>query len=264
MPEHASFWTYLVAMFPALGENMKNLGQTAFHKPVTAHSAEPMVAAVVVVALIFLFAFAVRSKITDYDKSVIPDDKLSLRTLAEVIVGYFYNMMIEMMGPKRAKRYFPLIGTCGCFILFSNVLGLIPGLNPPTSSLNVTAGCAVIVFLAFNYYGIKENGLGYFKHLAGPVWWMAPLIFPLELLSLVIRPITLSMRLMLNMAVDHVLLGIAVAAFPLVVPIPIMVLGTLIAFVQVLVFCLLSSIYITLATEHEHEEGHGAEAKAHA
>jgi F-type H+-transporting ATPase subunit a len=262
MPEHASFWTYLVALFPALGENMKNLGHTAFNKPVTAHSAEPMVAAVVVVVLIFLFAFAVRSKIEDYEKSVIPDDKLSLRTLAEVIVSYFYNMMSDMMGPKRAKQYFPLIGTCACFILFSNVMGLIPGLNPPTSSLNVTAGCAVMVFLAFNYYGIKENGLGYFKHLAGPVWWMAPLIFPLELLSLFIRPVTLAMRLMLNMAVDHVLLGIAVAAVPLLVPIPIMMLGTLIALVQVLVFCLLSSIYISLATEHEHEGGHG-HAEAH-
>jgi F-type H+-transporting ATPase subunit a len=262
-------------MFPALGENMKNLGHTAFGKPVTTHSAEPMVAAAVVVLVALLFAVAVRGKITDYEKSVIPDDKLSLRTLAEVIVSYFYNMMSDMMGPTKAKRYFPLIGTCAVFILLSNVMGLIPGLNPPTSSLNVTAGCAIIVFLAFNYYGIKENGIGYFKHLAGPVWWMAPLIFPLEVLSLFIRPVTLAMRLMLNMAVDHVLLGIAVAAVPLLVPIPIMMLGTLIALVQVLVFCLLSSIYIALATEHEeghgsghgdhaHDHGHGEEKKAHA
>jgi F-type H+-transporting ATPase subunit a len=264
MPEHSSFWSYLVAMFPALGENMKNLGHSLAGKPVTAHSAEPMVAAIVVVLLLLGFAAYVRGKITNYDESVIPDDKLSARTLAEVIVGYFYNMMKDMMGAKKAKRYFPLIGTCACFILASNVMGLIPGFNPPTSSWNVTAGCAIIVFVAFNYYGIKENGMGYFKHLAGPVWWMAWLIFPLELLSLFIRPITLSLRLMLNLAVDHVLLGIIVGLVPfgLLVPIPIMMLGTLIALVQVLVFCLLSSIYISLATEHE--EGHGSHAHGHA
>ena len=256
MPEHTSFWTYLVHMFPALGENMKNLGHSLAGKPVTVHSAEPLVAAAIIVLSILGLAFYARGKIVDFDKSVIPDDRLSLRTFLEVTVSYFYNMMKEMMGPERAKRYFPLVGTCAFFILFSNVIGLIPGFNPPTSSWNVTAGCAVIVFLAFNYYGIKENGVGYFKHLAGPVWWMAPLIFPLELLSLFIRPITLSLRLMLNMAVDHVLLGIVVGLVPLLVPIPIMMLGTLIALVQVLVFCLLSSIYIALATEHEHEPGH--------
>lgn len=262
MPEHSSFWSYLVAMFPALGENMKNLGHSLAGKPVTAHSAEPMVAAIVVVLLLLGFAAYVRGKITNYDESVIPDDKLSARTVAEVVVGYFYNMMKDMMGAKRAKRYFPLIGTCACFILVSNLMGLIPGFNPPTSSWNVTAGCAIIVFVAFNYYGIKENGIGYFKHLAGPVWWMAWLIFPLEVISLLIRPITLSIRLMLNLAVDHVLLGIIVGLVPfgLLVPIPIMMLGTLIALVQVLVFCLLASIYISLATEHE--EGHGSHAHA--
>ena len=112
---------------------------------------------------------------------------------------------------------------------------------------------------------IKENGAGYFKHLAGPVWWLAPLIFPLEVFSLCLRPMTLSVRLMLNMSVDHLLLAIALGALALVLPIPVMVLGTLVAIVQVLVFCLLSSIYIALATEHEeHGEGHGhAHGKKH-
>lgn len=267
MPEHTSFLSYLVALFPALGENMKNFGLTFIGRhPVSSHGAEPLVAAAFVVAIVLALAFTVRGKIQDYDKSVIPDDKLSLRTFLEVLIGYFYNMMKDMMGARRAKQYFPLIGTCAMFIFFSNVMGLIPGFNPPTSSLNVTAGCALIVFLAFNYYGLKENGLGYLKHLAGPVWWMAPFMFVLETLSLCIRPITLAVRLMLNMAVDHLLLALIVGLAPLFVPIPIMMLGTLIAMVQVLVFCLLSSIYIALATEHEHEghgEAHGAAAHAH-
>jgi F-type H+-transporting ATPase subunit a len=169
-----------------------------------------------------------------------------------------------MMGPKRAKRYLPLIGTCACFIFFSNMMGLIPGFNPPTSTWNITWGCAIVVFLAFNYYGLKENGFAYIKHLAGPVIWLAPLIFPLEVFSTCLRPFTLSIRLMLNLAVDHLLLGIMIGIFPLFLPIPFMLLGTLIALVQVLVFCLLSSIYVSLATEHEeHEGGHGHGSAAH-
>jgi F-type H+-transporting ATPase subunit a len=118
----------------------------------------------------------------------------------------------------------------------------------------------------FNFYGLKENGLGYVKHLAGPVIWLAPLILPLEIFSTCLRPFTLSIRLMLNLAVDHLLLTIMIGIFPLFLPIPFMLLGTLIAIVQVLVFCLLSSIYIALATEHEDHGGSekaGAHAHAH-
>jgi F-type H+-transporting ATPase subunit a len=265
MPEHTSFFSYLLAMFPALGENMHNLGHSVFGKPVGVHSAEPLTAALFVALLVILMALAIRGQLADYEKSVIPDDKLTLRTFFEILTGTFYTMMSDMMGPKRAKRYFPIIGTCACFVFFGNLIGLVPGFTPPTSCWNITAGCALVVFLSFNYYGIKENGLGYFKHLAGPVWWMAWLIFPLEVISLCIRPITLSIRLMLNMAVDHLLVTIAASIFVFLLPIPIMVLGTLVIIVQVVVFCLLSSIYIALATEHEeHDAHHAHEPHAHA
>lgn len=266
MPEHTSFLSYLVAMFPALGKNMENFGNTFVgHHPVGDHQAEPIAAVVLVVAILLGIAFAVRKQIADYDKSVIPDEKLSLRTLVEVVVTYFYTLMRDMMGPERAKRYFPIIGTSALFILVSNFLGMIPGFLPPTSSLNVTAACAIIIAVAFNYYGVKENGLGYFKHMMGPVLPLAILIFPLELLTMfVIRPVTLALRLMLNIAVDHLLASIMVAIFALFLPIPILILGTLVAGVQALVFCLLASIYITLATEHEdHGDGHG-HAEGHA
>lgn len=282
MPEHTSFLSYLVAMFPALGKNMENFGKTFVgQQPVGDHQAEPILSVALVVAILIAVAFAAKKQIADYDKSVIPDEKLSLRTLLEVIVSYFYGMMRDMMGPERAKRYFPLIGTSALFILASNFLGMIPGFLPPTASLNVTAACGIIVAVAFNYYGVKENGLGYFKHMMGPMLPLAILIFPLELLTMfVIRPVTLALRLMLNIAVDHLLASIMIAIFALFLPIPIMILGTLVAAVQALVFCLLASIYITLATEHEdhgdgahgahddhgHEKGHKKElgAKAHA
>jgi F-type H+-transporting ATPase subunit a len=108
-----------------------------------------------------------------------------------------------------------------------------------------------VVFVLFNLYGLKENGLGYVKHLMGPAWSLAPLIFPVEVISLCVRPVTLAIRLMLNMAVDHLILSIFLGLVALLVPVPVMLLGCLVIIVQTLVFTLLTCIYIGLATEHE-------------
>ena len=265
MPEHTTFFSYLVARFPALGQNMHAFGHSLFGQPVTAHSAEPLVASVFIMLLLMVLAFAVRGQLVDYDKSVLPETKLSLRTFFEIYVGFWYGTMKDMMGPKRAKRYFPLVGALACFILFSNALGLVPGFAPPTSNWNITMGCALVVFVMFNYYGFKENGLGYLKHLFGPYigWWAIPinlLLFVIEVVSTLIRPLTLSIRLMLNMAVDHLLVTLTLGMVALFLPIPVMILGTLVVIVQVMVFCLLTSIYISLATEHDEHE---ADAKSH-
>jgi F-type H+-transporting ATPase subunit a len=237
-------------------------GHSITGKPVGLHSAEPLMASLFVVLLAIFLAFRARAKVIDYDKSVIPDEELTLRTFWEIFIGYFYGLMKDMMGADRAKKYFGLVGTCAVFIFFSNMMGLVPGFLPPTSTWNITAGCALLVFVMFNYYGLKENGFGYIKHLAGP--WISPfalpiniLIFCIEVLSTCIRPLTLSIRLMVNMAVDHMLLGLFAGLVMLVVPVPLMVLGTLVALVQTLVFCLLTAIYISLATDHEdHGEAH--------
>src|SRR5262249_44514195 len=127
------------------------------------------------------------------------------------------------------------------------------------TSLNVTLGSALIVFILFNAYGLATNGFAYIKHLAGPAWYMAWLIFPIELISLCVRPMTLAVRLMLNMAVDHLLLTIFLGLFAVLVPLPVMLLGVLVVLIQTLVFTMLTSIYIALATEpHEHgEHAHG-------
>ena len=265
MPEHTSFFSYLIAQFPALGQNMSAFGKSFFGEPVGAHGAEPLVASVFIMLLLVGLAFGIRGQLVDYDKSVIPDAKLSVRTFFEVFVGFWYGTMKDMMGPKRAKRYFPLVGSLACFILFSNALGLIPGFTPPTSNWNITMGCALIVFVMFNYYGFKENGFGYVKHLFGPYigWWAIPinvLLFGIEVISLTIRPLTLSVRLMLNMAVDHLLVTLVLGMVALLLPIPVLVLSTLVVIVQVMVFCLLTSIYIALATEHDEQE---ADAKSH-
>ena len=252
MPEHTTFLTYFLAMFPALQENAEHIGYSFIgHHDPTWRSFEAIITSIFVILLVTFLALRTRSKLSDVEQSVIPDDKLTLRTFMEAFVAFFYNMARDVMGPKRAKRYFPIIGGSACFIFFSNLLTLVPGLSPPTSSLNITLGCALCVFIAFNYYGLQANGFAYITHLAGPKWYLAWLIFPIEVISTCVRPVTLAIRLMVNMAVDHLLGTIAITIFALFVPVPLMFLGAIVIVVQTLVFSLLTSIYIGLATEHE-------------
>lgn len=252
MPEHTSFITYLLSMFPALRENAHNLGGTfpPPGHPVEYRGLEPIFGSILVIAFVIFLAAGVRGELRRLQSSVVPDDTLTTRTFFEAFVGFFYNMAKDVMGAKNAKRYFPLIGGSALFIFFANALALIPGFNPPTSSLNVTAGCAITVFIAFNYWGLKENGWAYIAHLAGPKWYLAPLIFPIEVISTCVRPVTLAVRLMMNMAVDHLVVSIALGLVALLIPVPLMFLGIIVVLVQTLVFCLLASIYIGLATEH--------------
>lgn len=254
MPEHTSFLTHFVLahMRETLDHNAEALGETFVgHHPVTWQSFEPVATSVVIAGLLVVVGLFVRGKLSRVDESVVPDETLTLRTFAEVFLSFFYNMAKDVMDAKRAKKYFPLIATSACFVFCGNAMALIPGLPIATTSLSVTLGTALVVFLLFNYYGFKENGLGYLKHMAGPAWYLAWLVFPIELISLIVRPITLAVRLMLNMSVDHLLLGIFMGFLTVLVPLPLMVLGCVVVLVQTLVFTLLTCIYIGLATEHE-------------
>jgi F-type H+-transporting ATPase subunit a len=262
MPKHTGFLTYLLAQFPALKENANNVGKTVFRgDDVTYRGLEPIFMSMLVILLVIVLASRVRAKFSKINEAVVPDETLTLRTFFEAFLAYFYGMATEIMGKKKAKRYFPLIGGAALFIFFSNSTALIPGFNPPTANLNITLGCALVVFLSFNYYGLKENGLDYIKHLAGwgvfknPVASiaLAILMFPIELISTCVRPVTLSIRLMLNMAVDHMIGAIFLGLVALFVPVPLALLAIVVVLVQTLVFCLLACIYIGLATEKAHD-----------
>lgn len=253
MPEHASWLTLLLAYAKdTLSHNAESIGDSMVgHHPPTWQSFEPITASLLVSLIVILVALRVKSRLADANEAVIPDDQLTLRTFMEAFLGYFYDLSKSVMDADRAKKYFPIIGTSATFVFFSNIMALFPGLPVATSSLNITLGCALVVFIYFNYVGIQTNGMAYIKHLMGPKIWLAPLIFPIEVISLCVRPITLAVRLMLNMAVDHLILGIFLALVATLVPLPVMVLGILVVVVQTLVFTLLTSIYISLATEHE-------------
>jgi F-type H+-transporting ATPase subunit a len=253
MPEHTSFLTHLVlAHFKdTLSQNAEALGTTVFGHPLTWHSLEPLATSLMIALILVGVGLAVRSRLVRADSAVVPDESLTLRTFVEVFLDYFYTLAKDVMDAKRAKKYFPLIATSACFVFCANVMALLPGFPIATTSFDITLGSALVVFILFNFYGFKENGFAYVKHLAGPVWYLAPLIFIIELISLFVRPITLALRLMLNMSVDHLLLSIFMGFLTVLVPIPVMILGCIVVLVQTLVFTLLTCIYIGLATEHE-------------
>jgi F-type H+-transporting ATPase subunit a len=253
MPEHTSWFTLLLAhMHETLDQNAQAFGDSVIkHEAPTWRSFEPMAAALFVTLLVLGIALRVRSRLQNPDDAIVPEDQLTLRTFMEAFLGYFYDLAKSVMDAERAKKYFPLIGTAAMFVFFSNVLALIPGFPVATSSLSITLGCAIVVFVCFNAYGLATNGFSYVAHLAGPAWYLAWLVFPIEVISLTVRPITLAVRLMLNMSVDHLILGIFLSLVAALIPIPVMILGCLIILIQTLVFTLLTCIYIGLATEHE-------------
>jgi len=253
MPEHASWFTLLLAYVrETLSHNAAVLGHTVInHDAPTWMSFEPLIVSLFIAVVLIVLGGITRSRLANPDQAVIPEESLTVRTFMEAFLGYFYDLAKSVMDADRAKKYFPLIGTGALFVFFANAMALIPGAPVATSNLNITLGCAAVVFILFNVYGLKEQGWGYVKHLAGPAWYLAWLVFPIELISLCVRPITLAVRLMLNMAVDHLILGIFLALVGVLVPLPVMILGVLIILIQTLVFTLLTCIYIGLATEHE-------------
>jgi F-type H+-transporting ATPase subunit a len=185
------------------------------------------------------------------DAGLVPPPRFGLRNLFEVLADTVIGLMAGVMGEKEARRYLPLVGTLFLFILFSNLLGLIPGFLPPTETLKTNLALSIAVFILSHVFGVREHGLKYFKHFLGPIWWLIPLMLPIELISHFARPLSLSMRLMGNIVGDHKLVGVFFGILPLLLPIPFMLMGVLVCVVQAVVFSLLTTVYIGQAVAHE-------------
>lgn len=213
-------------------------------KPLTNQAGvDAIVHAWLVMAILIVLALLVRSRI-----SKIPG---KLQNFIEICIGSIENMIVENMG-ERGRSFFPLIATLAIFILFSNVIGLIPGFYPPTANLNTTIACAIIVFLSTHVVGIQNHGFKYFKHFLGPVWWLAPAMLPIEIIGHLSRPLSLSFRLFGNMNGHELILLIFFGLVPFLVPLPMMLMGVLVSFLQTFVFMLLSIIYIQGSLEEAH------------
>jgi F-type H+-transporting ATPase subunit a len=194
------------------------------------------------------------------DGGLVPARRMNLRNFFEIMAESVYGMVEGAMGEKNARTYFPLIGTFWLFILFGNLIGLVPGFTSPNDTLKTNVALAAIVFFITHIVGIRAQGLAYFKHFLGPVMALAPLMIIIEIFSHFARPLSLSMRLMGNMVADHKVVFTFFTLVPVLIPLPFILLGLLVCVVQAIVFCTLAMVYFSMAVEHEEHEGHEAHA----
>jgi len=218
------------------------------------HDALPahLVMIILVCLALTIFALVIRRRLS-------VEDPGSAQQALEVIFDGILGFMNDIIGPE-ARRFFPLIGALFMYILTSNLLGLVPGFMSPTSNINVTAGCAVIVFLYYNYQGIKAHGfLKYMAHFAGPSLLIAPLLFVIEVISHFARPFSLSVRLFGNIYAEELIIETLNQIFPFLTALPVMALGVFASTIQAFIFIVLTMVYIGGAVEHAHEEDHTAD-----
>ncbi len=182
----------------------------------------------------------------------VPAANLGPRNVFELVIGNLLDLFADVLGSREAaERYFPLFAGLFFYILTCNLIGLLPGFLPPTASVSTNWAMALVVFVVFNFEGLRVNGMGYIKHLMGPVLLLAPLMFILETVGIIMRPFTLSVRLMGNMNGDHMVLAIFSDLIPLGVPVIFLGLGTFVCLVQAFVFTLLSVVYVSLSIAHD-------------
>ena len=204
-----------------------------------------------------LFALFARMKLGQGEAAVTPEGKLSVRGFFEVVLE-FINGLADMVIGHHGRQFAPMFASIFLFIFLNNAVGLIPGMTSPTDNLNSGLALGLFTFFVYNYYGFKENGfVNYVKHFManltkGPWLIMGLLLLLLELISHFVRPLTLGLRLMANLQGDHTILGVFTDLVPIGVPVAFYVLGLFVCFMQAFIFTVLSMVYISIATAHDH------------
>jgi F-type H+-transporting ATPase subunit a len=196
-----------------------------------------------VMAMLALFSFLATRRM-----NILPG---RFQNVMEVIIGGFDSLLTDTMGHE-GRKFFPLIATLGLYIFTSNLLGLIPGFESPTANLNTTVSVAVVVFVMTHIVGVNVHGVKYFKQFMGPVWWLTPLMMPIEIISHLSRPLSLSVRLFGNIMGEDIVLAVVLLLVPLLVPLPVIVLMIFTSCIQTVVFMLLAMMYIAGAMEKAH------------
>ncbi len=225
-------YLFLVKLFEAIG-----LGHFA-------HAYPHVIYSWFVIILLIVFAVLATRKI-----EMIPT---KAQNIFEIIISGMEEFMVDVTG-EEGRWFFPIIATVFIYIATCNLLGLVPGFYPPTASINTTAACAIPIFLFTHFIGIKYHGIKYVKHFLGPVWWLIPIILPIEIIGHLARILSLSFRLFGNMTGHELVLAILfMLAGAFFAPLPIMAMGIFVALVQAFVFFLLSIMYFTGAMEEAH------------
>lgn len=209
--------------------------------------------ATLVIASLLIMMIGLRAKIAlgTGEASVVPTGKFSVRGIFEILTEFIAGLADQVIG-HHGRAFAPYFAAIFTYILFNNLIGVIPGMTPATENFNTTFAFGVFSFLAYNIVGLKNGGLGYLKHFLGPVLWLAPLMLVIELISHFIRPLTLGLRLANVMTGDHTVLSVFLNLFPVGPAIPFYLMGLLVSLIQAFVFTLLSMVYVALATADDH------------
>jgi F-type H+-transporting ATPase subunit a len=222
------------------------------------HIPEHTIGLTFVGGLILLAGFIYRARVRSLSNTdvLIPAGDMSVRSFVEFFGEAIFKLVESIVGVKKAGRYFPLAFAVFVLVLISNLLGLVPGFLPPTNNLNTTLALGLLVFLYYNIEGIRAVGVkNHFAHLLGPVWWLAPLMLVIEIVSHFVRPISLALRLRSNMEGDHMVVATFTDMTYVIVPVIFMFLGTMVCVIQAFVFTILSLVYVNLAiSSHDHDD----------
>ncbi|HEX4990705.1 MAG TPA: F0F1 ATP synthase subunit A [Candidatus Binatia bacterium] len=234
--------------------------------------------ALIAALLVFVFALRARSALARAEDPTVPEEKLGARNFTELLLEYVIVRQSDAIIGKAGRKYVPYFASFFFFILFSNLMGLLPGFASPTGNLNTTLGLALVSFVGYNVIGVREQGMAYFKQFIGPMTYLpgkgflsklafVPVLLisvifflVLELFSNGFRPVSLSLRLFGNIMGDHEVIGAFTGLTKLIIPVAFYVMGALVSVIQAFVFMVLSMIYVALAVVgHGHEEEHGHE-----
>ena len=223
---------FLVQLFELIG-----LGDFAHHHPYVIYTWFVMI-------ILIVFGLLATRGI-----SMIP---AKWQNVFEIVIDGMEDFTVDITG-EHGRPYFPILATVFLYIFVCNLIGLMPGLFPPTANLNTTLSCAIPVFIMTHIIGFKTHGVAYIKQFTGPIWWLAPLMIVLESIGHLARIMSLSIRLFGNMMGKELVLAILfMLAGAYFAPLPMLVLGLLVCFIQAFVFYLLSTMYFTLALEEAH------------
>ncbi len=188
-----------------------------------------------------------------FGRNIKHDSQESSQHWLEYIYESLEDLVCTIVGQHHKKQLLPVLATCFIYIFSSNLLGLVPGLKSPTSLFSNCLGMALIVFVYTFYLGIRAHGAGYIRHFTGDIWWMAPLMLPIHIVGEISRPISLTLRLFGNiMGEDTVILVLTVALFPLLVPVPMLLMAIFTSMLQALVFTILTGVYLSGALSEGH------------
>lgn len=234
--------------------------------------------ALIAALIVIVFGLSARSALARAEDPTIPEEKLGTRNIVELLLEYAIVRQSDAIIGIAGRKYVPYFASFFFFILFSNLMGLLPGFASPTGNLNTTLGLALVSFVGYNVIGVREQGMAYFKQFIGPMTslpgkgFLSKLVFvPVLLISVIFfliielfsngfRPVSLSLRLFGNIMGDHEVIGAFTDLTKLVIPVAFYVLGTLVSVIQAFVFMVLSMIYVALAVSHGHQEEHGHES----